>query len=62
MKSRKHHVRITGLPALAPKEYDEYYCIFVEQNGSDSAKKLINIDEDEVLVRKVDRLLKIRKS
>ena len=41
------------------KEYDEYYCIFVEQNGTDSVEKVINIDEDEVLVRKVERLLKI---
>ena len=41
------------------KEYDEYYRIFVEQNGSDSTEKLINIDEDKVLVRKVEGLLKI---
>ena len=40
------------------KEYDKYYHIFVEQNGSDHAEKLTNIDEDEVLVRKVERLLK----
>ena len=41
------------------KEYDKYYRIFVEQNGSDSAEKLINTDEDAVLVRKVERLKKI---
>ena len=40
------------------KEYNGYYRIFVEQNGSDSAEKLTNIDEDEVLVRKVERLLR----
>ena len=40
------------------KEYDEYYHIFVEQNGSDRAEELTNIDEDEVLVRKVERLLR----
>ena len=40
------------------KEYDEYYRIFVKQNGSDSAEKLTNINEDEVLVREVERLLR----
>ena len=40
------------------KEYNKYYRIFVEQNGSDSTEKLINIDEEKVLVRKVERLLR----